>query len=1226
MRYFLSQFKITFTDRFHWLACFAVYVFLSSASFQLNGQINFSASDLTGLNLTNPTSLQFGPDGRLYVSQQDGTIYAYSIQKIAPNDYQVIDTETILLIKGIANHDDNGTLNRIETDRQVTGLVTTGTAGNPVLFVSSSDPRIGGGEGGGIGDVNLDTNSGVISKLSWNGSNWIKTDLVKGLPRSEENHAVNGLQFDKLTNTLYLAVGGNTNAGSPSVNFTYTTEYALSAAILKIDLSMIENNFGGSYSIPTLDDPTRPNTGPAGSDAGDPFGGNDGLNQAKLVEGGPVQIHAPGFRNIYDLVLTSTAGASGRLYTIDNGANNGWGGYPENEGSASITNNYVPGEPGFVNNLDNLHLVSAPGFGPIYGGHPNPVRANPSGAGLYWRDENDQEHFELNPNPDWPPVPVGLANPIEADFQNPGVHDNALYTWSSSTNGMTEYTAENIFNGAMVGDLLAASFDGKIYRIQLTADGKSVTNVEVFASGFGQIPLDVTAQGAGQIFEGTVWALTYVSGKISIFEPNEPSGDGWKFENSNNFPTARSECAYVEAGGLFYLIGGRGNKPLEIYDPVLGIWTNGAAPPIEMHHFQAVSYNGIIYILGGFTGPYPGETPLSNVYIYDPGNDSWSTGPVIPDSRRRGSAGVGVYNGKIYMVCGIQNGHIDGWVPWLDEFNPVTETWTSLPDAPHARDHFQVGVIGNKLYAVGGRRTGELSLFSPTVPEVDVYDFQSGNWTTYPSTSNIPTERAGCTTVVINGQVVVIGGESQGQNASHNETESLNPLTKKWTSHNPLNSGRHGMQALIYNSKIYIAAGSGNRGGGPELNTQEYLSFGVNCTGDVNNFNLDDDFDGYSNGDETLNGTNPCSAASKPEDHDKDYLSDLYDDDDDNDQLLDTVDPFALDFENGTLSSIPIDYPFLNGQPGFGLFGLGFTGLMTNKVTDYKDLFDESDPGLIMGGASGVATLPASSGDALNNDQEYAFQFGINVNRNTPSFNITSKIQGTPFFDGNYKDQTQGIYIGTGDQDNYLKFVLAANSGAGAFQLLMENNGAQVFADLIEVQDILSNSGIVMILSVDPTSGKVQPRYSVGSGEINDIGEPVYVEGLLLNTLQGPEALAIGIIATSGTSSTYQASWDYIEVEFSDSIQKIDENYLNQLVKIYPIPTGQNFSILSQQNLSEAVVDIYSLSGKKVKSFAPVNLRVNEPLSLDITTLTNGLYLVKLTAGSLTGHYKLVKY
>src|SRR5215211_2649279 len=287
--------------------------------------ISFQKSLLKSEISTSPTSLQFGPDGRLYVAQQNGLIYAYTIERSGVGSNGVTATETINLVKNIPNHNDNGTLNASQTNRQVTGILVAGTASNPIIYASSSDPRIGAGSSGN--DTNLDTNSGIVSRLTWNGTSWQKLDLVRGLPRSEENHASNGLQLNSATNTLYLAIGGNTNMGAPSNNFALLPEYALSSAILSINLNAIGNT---TYDLPTLDDETRAGT----SDANDPFGGDDGKNQAKLVSGGPVQVYSPGFRNPYDLVITS----AGRMYAVDNGANAGWGDVPILDSNGNATN------------------------------------------------------------------------------------------------------------------------------------------------------------------------------------------------------------------------------------------------------------------------------------------------------------------------------------------------------------------------------------------------------------------------------------------------------------------------------------------------------------------------------------------------------------------------------------------------------------------------------------------------------------------------------------------------------------------------------------------------------------------------------------------------------------------------------------------------------------------------------------------------------------------------
>ena len=1135
-------------------------------------EINFSSSGLAGVSLNNPTSLEFGPDGRLYVSQQNGTIFAYTISRNGPSDYQVTHTEIISLVKNIPNHNDDGSLNTLVNTRQVTSVLLTGTAGNPVLYVGSSDPRIGGGGTGG--DKNLDTNSGIISRLTWTGMAWDKVDIIRGLPRSEENHANNGMQLDEINNVLYIAQGGNTNAGAPSNNFAFQTEYALAAAILSVDLDAIgampikgTGNNKYIYDIPTVDDPGRLNMSnpdydlgipgsPQSIDVNDPFGGNDGLNQAKVIPGGPVQVYSPGYRNAYDIVITKTPGKENRMYTVDNGPNGGWGGHPENEGAfgnplaTNVTNNYVVGEPGStgsgpndekVNNKDNLHLISAPGIEPIYGGHPNPIRANPSGAGLYWFNNNTgQAQFSLKPTSDWPPVPASMANPIEGDYRNPGVGDGALHTFIASTNGMAEYTAPN-FDGAMQGDLLAASFGGEIFRIQLNTDGTQVANVEVLASNFGSTPLDVIAQGPGEIFEGSIWAATYGADEITIFEPE--SSSSWLLENAldNSLPKARHENAYVEAGEKFYLMGGRNSRPLDIYDPKTSTWTTGTAPPLQFHHFQAVELNGLIYVVGAFTGNFPSETPVSNIYIYNPTTNTWATGANIPIGRRRGSGGIVVHNNKIYWVCGIKNGHTDGWVPWLDVYDPSTNTWTALADAPRSRDHFHASLIDNKIYLAGGRKSGfGGSTFAATVPEVDVYDINNGIWSTLPASSNIPTPRAGASAVVLNNELLVIGGESASQSLAHNETEVFNPITKNWQTLAPLGIGRHGTQAISYNGKIYIAAGSGQQGGSPELNSQEvYTNSDVACTGNNTSYTLDDDKDGYSNADEIDNGTNPCSAASIPPDNEGDFISDLNDPDDDNDGVLDTADKFALDANNGINTQISIDYPFLNGNPGYGLFGLGFTGLMTNGTDDYQNLYNADHPDLIMGGAVGLASIPANSGDALNNDQEYAFQFGVNVTSSTPPFTVHSKILGSPFFNGQSPSkQSQGIYIGTGDQDNYLKAVLTANNGNPGIQILHESNGIVIFNNTYPITNILQAGEVDIYLDVDPSNGTVQVKYSTSTNSSlkATAGPAIKVSGPVLNVIQGTPAMAVGLIATSGSSSSFVATWDFIRINLTHQI------------------------------------------------------------------------------------------
>lgn len=746
--------------------------------------ISFGSSDLQNANIAYPTSIQFGPDGRLYVAQVDGTIKVLTVARDGKNVYRVTAAETILLIKQIPNHNDDGSPNPNVNKRQVTGILVAGTAQNPVIYVTSSDPRVGAGEQGG--DTNLDTNSGIISRLTWNGTAWVKVDLVRGLPRSEENHSLNGMDLEESTNTLYVTVGGHTNMGATSTNLAFLPEFAYSAAVLKINLNTIGDN---TYDLPTLDDEDRPGT----ADQNDPFGGNNGKNQAILSADGPVQIYATGFRNPYDIVITQ----SGRIYTFDNGPNAGWGGP-----STDCTNNIVEGGKSYP---DQLHLLSN-GF---YGGHPSPTRANRQ---LTFNASNPQS-----------PIPAGMEDTRQCTYLYPG-EDNSLTTINSSTNGLAEYTASN-FNNAMKGNLIAAVFDGAIYRIVLNSEGTAVVEngtKELFTN-FGTRPLDVITRGDNDSFPGSIWVANLISATITVFEPND------------------------------------------------------------------------------------------------------------------------------------------------------------------------------------------------------------------------------------------------------------------------------------------------------------------NLTCDTSDPNGDADLDGYTNGDEAANGTDPCNPSNVPSDWDKDKISDLNDPDDDNDSLPDITDAFALDKDNGTTSQIPVIHTWNNDTPEQGgIMNLGFTGLMINGADNYKNLYN---PGkMTAGGAAGVLTIDdITQGDALGNlnNQEYAFQFGANTGAFNRPFIVHSRIN-APFAGFTpQNNQSMGLFIGKGDQDNYLKITAIANGGSGGIEIVLEKNGVpeSVIYGPAEGVNIMNKSHLDFYLSVDPGTNSVQCSYTVNNGPEQILGIPKVIPA---DWITG--TMAVGIIATSRGAEPFPVTWDMIEI------------------------------------------------------------------------------------------------
>ena len=535
---------------------------------------SFSGIDSESV-LNNPTSLQFAPDGRLYVATQSGAIYAFTIA-IADGEYIATDREELLLPDGLGvvsslqNHNDDGTLSD-ESDRQVTGLVTAGTADNPILYVSSSDPRIAFSA-----DSNLDTNSGVVTQLTWTGTEWSAVDLVRGLPRSEQNHSINGMVLSEDGTKLYLAVGGNTNNGAPSSFFANTGEYALSGTVLAIDLAdldsreVLTDSNGGQngtprqyiYNLPTLDDPNIANNNDGigedvdGLDETAPWGGNDGLNMAILPADAPITIVADGFRNHYDLVLTDNG-----LYTVDNGSNSGNGGNPLD----------IDGNPTEESETEATNAINNGGIGdpePVfliekgeYYGHPVPARANQNLAWTVYDDEgNPDRNLEVNSVSnlaDLVPDSVDLADGFLIDpsrftdsserltqsgirIDRNSIESSSFVNLGSSSNGLTEYTADS-FDGALQGGLITTQFNGNVTLINLNDEGTSVeplidtTEDDAVIDDDGvlplitgqSLPLDVTT-GA----DGTLWVAEFGTGKINVFAPSDdPSAANLDIDN-----------------------------------------------------------------------------------------------------------------------------------------------------------------------------------------------------------------------------------------------------------------------------------------------------------------------------------------------------------------------------------------------------------------------------------------------------------------------------------------------------------------------------------------------------------------------------------------------------------------------------------------------------------------------------------------------------------------------
>ena len=70
----------------------------------------------------------------------------------------------------------------------------------------------------------------------------------------------------------------------------------------------------------------------------------------------------------------------------------------------------------------------------------------------------------------------------------------------------------------------------------------------------------------------------------------------WTNIDATGDVTGRHENVFVEYKGKFYLMGGRGINPVNVFDPETNSWETKGKSPIEIHHFQAIVHKDAIFL------------------------------------------------------------------------------------------------------------------------------------------------------------------------------------------------------------------------------------------------------------------------------------------------------------------------------------------------------------------------------------------------------------------------------------------------------------------------------------------------------------------------------------------------------------------------------------------------------------------------------------------------------
>lgn len=234
-----------------------------------------------------------------------------------------------------------------------------------------------------------------------------------------------------------------------------------------------------------------------------------------------------------------------------------------------------------------------------------------------------------------------------------------------------------------------------------------------------------------------------------------------------------------------------------------------AAPmPTKRTEVAAAALDGKIYVVGGFEKPSLGNVMnfaiTRSVEVYDPATDRWTAKSPMPAGLHH--VGIGVVGGRLYVIGGYSKSGLSVWNPvaTVYAYDPAADSWTERPPMPTARGALSVAEHEGKLYAIGGYdRKGNNA-------QVEVYDPLRNVWTT---AASLPTPRDHLATSTVAGKIYAIGGRIDGDYSRNLAvTERYDPAIDHWTRVADLPTARSGITAAVVEGKIYVMGGEGATG------------------------------------------------------------------------------------------------------------------------------------------------------------------------------------------------------------------------------------------------------------------------------------------------------------------------------------------------------------------------------------------------------------------------------
>jgi N-acetylneuraminic acid mutarotase len=348
------------------------------------------------------------------------------------------------------------------------------------------------------------------------------------------------------------------------------------------------------------------------------------------------------------------------------------------------------------------------------------------------------------------------------------------------------------------------------------AAGASSANITVtpkadsFTEGSESVVLTIQAPSG--------YSLGTSSASLSISDATATQTTGWptSWATGPLIPKTRWESSSVAMDGKVWVYGGwmsaatSGTQQFDVYDVAKNTWTTLGYGPVPHTHAAVAAdpANHVIYYAGGYFGNYPGVLS-SGVWKYDTIAKKWSTLPSMPQGQSAGA--LALVNNELHYIGGVGEQHdVNIGRHLVLNLGNTAAGWKTAPSMPDPRDHFSHVVLNGKIIVIGGEFGHDAEHDQQAL--VDEYDPIAKTWT---SLASMPIEKShaeSSTFVTPDGKIIVAGGQIADFKATDNVVQ-YDRAKNQWVTLGKLPMPLMGPVVQQVGNKIIVTTGSQTVGG-----------------------------------------------------------------------------------------------------------------------------------------------------------------------------------------------------------------------------------------------------------------------------------------------------------------------------------------------------------------------------------------------------------------------------